>query len=282
MVVGTRRFNGGALVAATAMVVSLGVGGTAQAAQLDPAPTASDTGRTSRAATLPAGWTLSGDVLTWASPVAHPDGWRPSPGDPRRSRPRAGRGLPRRTLGVGAAQPGRHGRPDDRLVGARGRRVGAPPRRRPGRRPAGPYCGSGGGVRRDASPGRPAGARPRQGRAVPDGHRLVLAPRRHHRRAHRARGGQGRRRLAARHHRCAPARPVPPRPPLDVLPRGRRVDGRLAVPRGLQADPEPPRLPRDPAAARVAGLRHRVRSRPTGSTARTGCSPTAAPRRGPS
>ena len=75
MTVTAARFRGAAVVAACAMVVTLGAGTPALAGPLDGAATGSVATATPEAApNLPPGWALAGTTLTWTSPTRIPLG----------------------------------------------------------------------------------------------------------------------------------------------------------------------------------------------------------------
>ena len=269
-----RGFRGAAMVAACAMVVTLGTGTgwlwrphrhRRRRDRSDAQPP-----------TLPAGWTRPAPCSP-GPPVAHPSRGRPGRGRGRWSSPRRWPLSPPRGHGVGAGQPGRHGRPDGGLVGARRRRVGSPPRRG---RTADRQARSGRRAVRATPPQHPPRGRSRQPRPVHDGHRRVLL---------------GRDTIAGLPSKVeVKAVVVSPRGTTGSRPLVLFLHGRHATCyKGQQSTADWP-CPTGfkPSRATVATSRTRscsrrrattpCRSRPTGSTVRTGCSPTAAPRPGPS
>ncbi len=223
MVVGIRRVRAAALVAAAAMVVSLGVAGGAQAAVLDPGAAAPTGDVSSAAGALPVGWALANDVLTWSSPERIPmGGARTQVVLDGRDLGQAVVATDRRSVSV-RLSPGAGANPTIDWSGlavlASGRRLDAgslqplqarttgpaaalatpPPgdllAHDPGK--AGPYRTVTGTY---SLPGVSVAGLPE----LVEVKAVVVSP--------------------SRHHRSTAARPVPARPARDLLPRGRRVD----------------------------------------------------------
>ena len=252
-----RRIRGAAMVAACAMVVTLGTGTPALASVTDD-PTTPPSAAVSASLPLPSGWSLDGSgALTWTSPTRIPLG------DARLDVAVDGRALgvgelshDQRSVSVQVA-PDLLSDPSvdwsALSVTAAGRRLDAPATSGPRPQAVAPNAFSGElppvAPLLAADPGTPgpyttvtgeyslAGVTIAGLPAKVEVKAVVVSPR--------------------GHHRPPTSRPLPARPSRDVL-QGEAVDHRLAVPHRLHGHPELPGLPRDPEAARVAGLRHRL------------------------